>query len=63
MFQMAAVALQTHLKPTSDIVNHPDTFILPDGTNLLRDGYFQFSNGLRTHLIHVAFNKNPKIKI
>ena len=48
MFQMTAFAPQTHLKPTREAVTHPDTLFLPDGTNLLGDGHFQFSNGLRT---------------
>ena len=46
-----------HLKPTSKVVNHPDTLSLPDGINLLGDGHFQFSNGLRMILIHVARDK------
>ena len=28
MFQMTVVAPQTHLKPTSEVVNHPDTLFL-----------------------------------
>ena len=47
MFQMTAVAPQTHLKLMSEVVNHPDTLFLPDGMNLLGDGHFQFSSGLR----------------
>ena len=54
MFQMTAVAPQTHLKPTSEAVIDPDTLLIPDGTNLLGDGHFQFSNGLRTILKHVV---------
>jgi len=60
---MTAVSLQTHLKPTSKVVNHPDTLFLPDGTNVLGDGHFQFSNGLRTILIHVVLQEPPEIKI
>ena len=63
MFQMTAVVPQTHLKPTSEVVNHPDTFFLPDGTNLLGDGHFHFTNGLRTILIHVVLQELPEIKI
>ena len=62
MFQMTVVAPQTHLKPTSEVVNHPDTLFLPDGTNLLGDGHFQFSDGLRTILIHVVLQEPPEIK-
>ena len=51
---MTAVAPQTHLKPTSEAVSDPDTLLIPDGTNLLGVGHFQFSNGLRTILIHVV---------
>ena len=61
MFQMTAVAPQTHLKSTSEVVNHPDTLFLPDGTNRLGDGHFQFSNGLRTILIHVLLQEPPEI--
>ena len=62
MIQMTAVAPQTHLKPTSEVVNHPDTLFLPDGTNLQGDGHFQFSTGLRTILIHVVLQEPPKIQ-
>ena len=31
---MTTVALQAHMKPTSKVVNHPDTLFLPDSTNL-----------------------------
>ena len=63
MFQMTAVVTQTHLEPTTEVVNHPDTLFLPDGTNLLGDGHFQFSNGLRMILIHVVLQEPPEIKI
>ena len=57
MFQMTAVVPQTHLKPTSEAVSDPDTLFLPDGTNLLGDGHFQFCSGLRTILIHVVLQE------
>ena len=57
MFQITAVAPQTHLKPTSEVVNHPDTLFLPDGTNLLGYGHFQCSSGLRMILIHVVLQE------
>ena len=60
---MTAVAPQTHLKPTSEVVNHPDTLFLPDGTDLQGDGHFQFSNGSRTILIHVVLHEPPEEKI
>ena len=63
MFQMTAVVPQTHLKQTSEVVHHPDTLFLPDGTNRLGDGNFQFSNGLRTILIHVVLQEPPRDKI
>ena len=59
---MAAVAQQTLLNLTSEVVNHPDTLVLPDGTNLMGDGHFQFSNRLRTILIHMFIQEPPKIK-
>ena len=59
---MTTVAPQAHLKPTSEVINHPDKLFLPDGTNLLGDGHFQFSNGLRTILIHVVLQELPEIK-
>ena len=59
---MTAVAPQTPLKPTTEDVSHPDTLFLPDGTNLLGDGHFQFSTGLRTILIHVVLQEPPKIQ-
>jgi len=57
MFQMTAVAPQTHLKPMSKVVNHSDTLFVRDGTTLLGDGHFQFSNELRTILIHVVLQE------
>ena len=63
MYQMTTVVPQTHLKPTSKVVNHPDTLFLPDCTNLLDDGHFQFSNRLRTILIHVVLQEPPEVKI
>ena len=62
MFHMTAVAL-THLKLMSEVVNHPITLFLSDGTNLLGDGHFQFSNGLKKILIHVVLQELPEIKI
>ena len=56
------VAPQTHLTPTSEVVNDPDTLFLPEGTNLLGDGHFQFSNGLRTILMHVVLQEPPRDK-
>ena len=50
---MTTVAL-THLKLMSEVVNHPITLFLSDGTNLLGDGNFQFSNGSRMILIHMV---------
>ena len=58
---MTAVAPQTRLKLTSEVVSHPDTLFLPDDTNLLGDGHFQFTNGLRTTLIHVVLQEPPEI--
>lgn len=57
MFQMTAVALQTHLKPMSKVVNHPDTLFFSDGMNLLGDGHFKFGNGLRIIFIHVVLQE------
>ena len=51
---MTAIAPQTHLKPMSEVVSHPDTLFLPDGTNRLGDGHFQFSSRLRTVLTRVV---------
>ena len=62
MFQMTTVVPQTHLEPTSKVVSHPDKLFLPDGTHLLGDGHFQFSNGLRTTLIHMVLQEPPEIK-
>lgn len=62
MFQMTTLALQAHLEPTSKVVNHLDTLFLPDSPNLLDDGHFQFSNGLRTILIDVVLQEPPEIK-
>ena len=59
---MTAVAPQTHLKPTSEVVSHPDTLFLPDGINILVNGHLQFSNGLRTIVIHVVLQELPEIK-
>ena len=58
MFQMTTLALQAHLKPTSKVVSHPDTLFLPDSANLLGDGHFQFSNGLKTILIDVKIRED-----
>ena len=63
MLRKIAVVPQTHLTPTSEVVNHPDTLFLPDGTNLLGDGHFQFSNGLTTILVHVVLQEPPEKKI
>ena len=63
MLRKIAVVPQTHLTPTSEVVNHPDTLFLPDSTNLLGDGHFQFSNGLRTILVHVVLQEPPEKKI
>ena len=60
---MTTVALQAHLKLTSKVISHPDTLFLPDSTNLLGDGHFQFSNGLRMILIDVVLQEPPEIKI
>ena len=46
---------EAHLKPTNN------TLFLPDGTNHLCDGHFQFSDGLGTILIHVVLQKPPEI--
>lgn len=62
MFQMTTLALQAHLEPTSKVVNHFDTLFLPDSPNLLGDGHFQFSNGLRTILIDVVLQESPEKK-
>ena len=45
------------VKSASEVVNHPDTLFLPDGTNLLGDSHFQFSCGLRPILIHVVLQE------
>ena len=64
MLQMTTSVPQTHLKPTSEVVNHPDTpGFLPDGTNLLCGDHFEFSNGLKMILIHVVLQEPPEIKI
>ena len=62
MFQMAAVAQQTLLNLTSEVVNHSDTLFLPDDTNLMGDGHFQFSNRLRTILIPMFIQEPAMIK-
>ena len=57
-------ASHTHLKPTSEAVDHPNTLgFLPDGTNLLCGGHIEFSNGLRMILIHVVLQEPSEIKI
>ena len=62
MFQMTAIAQQTLLNLTNEVVNHPETLVLPDGTNLMGYGRFQFSNRFRTIVIHLFIQEPPKIE-
>ena len=41
---MNVVTPQTHLKQLSEVVNHLNTLLILDDTNLLNECQFQFSN-------------------
>ena len=41
---MTVVTPQTHLKQLSEVVNHLNTLLILDDTNLLNECQFQFSN-------------------
>ena len=61
VFQMTAITLMTHLNLPSEVVNHSEAFFSRYGTNLLIDGHFEFSNGLR--IVLNVLQEPPEIKI
>ena len=62
MLQISTFLLETDLEAACKVVNHSDTFLFGDGSDVPSDCLFQFRDCLRVVLIYTVLQITPKKK-